>query len=52
MANHLTERPDHHCVVLTHTGALKLLLTVFSSHRSLLSHIDFNYVMCVFQRSV
>lgn len=47
MANHLTERPDHRCVVLTHTGAVKLLLTVFTE-QLIISCCHFNlFNVCV-----
>lgn len=49
MANHLTERPDHHCVVLTHTGAVKLLLTVFTEQLiiSCCHALTLIFLMCV-----
>lgn len=54
MANHLTEKPDHHCVVLTNTGAVKLLLTVFTEHLiiSCCHALTLIFLLCVFQRSV
>lgn len=52
MANHLTERPDHRCVVLTHTGAVQLLLTVFTEHL-IISRCHFNlFDVCVSEVSV